>query len=239
MDGPRIAAIYNGLSGRGLFVPFRKGDPEGNRWVDNEPLFINWSTHSVDHLSSDKSARWQGCDYFFTDGIAWTRGANHVPIKAKWLDPGVMDVNAMKLRPISELILSTKSLLALMNSDIFSFFLKKFIAHTWMAQISDLRMMPVLIADKSQEAKLSRLAQTAIDCKRLTFSAGTLSNEQASFVRAVAQKLNGHAPSYLRPPAQQMLLVTAGDALAILELAVNWEAEKLYGVEGLGPFDEF
>ena len=27
--------------------------------------------------------------------------------------------------------------------------------------------------------------------------------------------------------------------LAGLELAVNWEAEKLYGVEGLGPFDEF
>jgi len=23
------------------------------------------------------------------------------------------------------------------------------------------------------------------------------------------------------------------------EVAVNWEAEKLYGVEGLGPFDEF
>ena len=28
-DGPRIATIYNGLSGRGQFVPFRKGDPEG------------------------------------------------------------------------------------------------------------------------------------------------------------------------------------------------------------------
>jgi hypothetical protein len=27
--------------------------------------------------------------------------------------------------------------------------------------------------------------------------------------------------------------------LAVLELAVNWDAEKLYGVEGLGPFDEF
>jgi hypothetical protein len=23
------------------------------------------------------------------------------------------------------------------------------------------------------------------------------------------------------------------------KLAVNWEAEKFYGVEGLGPFDEF
>jgi len=47
------------------------------------------------------------------------------------------------------------------------------------------------------------------------------------------------APAYLRPPAQRMLLQTAADGLAILELAVNWEAEKLYGVEGLGPFDEF
>ena len=27
--------------------------------------------------------------------------------------------------------------------------------------------------------------------------------------------------------------------MAVLELAVNWEAEKLYGVENMGPFDEF
>jgi hypothetical protein len=32
---------------------------------------------------------------------------------------------------------------------------------------------------------------------------------------------------------------TAADCLATIELAVNWEAEKLYGVEGAGPFDEF
>ena len=39
-DGPRIATVYNGLSGLGQFVAFRKGDPEGSRWVDNEPLYI-------------------------------------------------------------------------------------------------------------------------------------------------------------------------------------------------------
>jgi hypothetical protein len=38
---------------------------------------------------------------------------------------------------------------------------------------------------------------------------------------------------------KQLRLTTADDGLAILELAVNWEAEKLYGVEGFGPFDEF
>ena len=41
------------------------------------------------------------------------------------------------------------------------------------------------------------------------------------------------------PSAQLKLLHTAADCLAVLELAVNWEAEKLYGVEALGPFDEF
>jgi hypothetical protein len=37
----------------------------------------------------------------------------------------------------------------------------------------------------------------------------------------------------------ELYALTAADCLAVLELAVNWEAEKLYGVEGLGPFDEF
>lgn len=39
-DAPRIATIYNGLSGRGRWLPFRKGDPDGNRWLSNEFLFI-------------------------------------------------------------------------------------------------------------------------------------------------------------------------------------------------------
>jgi len=36
-----------------------------------------------------------------------------------------------------------------------------------------------------------------------------------------------------------MRLQTAANGLAVLALAVNWEAAKPYDVEGLGPFDEF
>jgi hypothetical protein len=53
------------------------------------------------------------------------------------------------------------------------------------------------------------------------------------------QALEKGAPAYLRPAAQRKLLATAADCLEVIELAVNWEAEKLYDVEGLGPFDEF
>jgi hypothetical protein len=35
------------------------------------------------------------------------------------------------------------------------------------------------------------------------------------------------------------LAVSPEDCLTILERAVSWRAEVLYGVEGEGPFDEF
>ncbi len=41
----------------------------------------------------------------------------------------------------------------------------------------------------------------------------------------------------LRPDAQEQLLAPLKSCLAVIELAVNREAEKLSGVEGLGPFD--
>ncbi|MCU0772344.1 MAG: Eco57I restriction-modification methylase domain-containing protein [Verrucomicrobia bacterium] len=238
-EAPRIATIYNGLCGHGRFVPFRKGDPAGNRWLDDEPLFIDWSSASVDFLSESPKARWQGQDYFFLPGVSWTRGANHVPIKAKLVEPAVMDVNAMKLSPMPKSGLSAEFVLAVFNSEVFSFFLKKFIAHTWMAQISDLRMMPLVMPTPAQTATLEQLARLAMEAKRLVFAGQSPPHALAAAVRALSDDLEQHAPSYLHPSAQRKLLATAADCLEVIELAVNWEAEALYGVTGLGPFDEF
>ena len=47
------------------------------------------------------------------------------------------------------------------------------------------------------------------------------------------------APAYLRPSAQGIMLEPPADCLEVIEKSVNRQAEKLYGVEGQGPFDEF
>jgi hypothetical protein len=243
-DAPRIATIYNGLRGRGLFVPFRKGDPEGNRWVDNEPLYIDWSENSVTWFFENSGRPESGmpvvrnAHLYFTQGITWTAVANHVAMKARLQEPCVFDADSMRLTPIANTV-SPLAFLALFNSDALSYFKMKFLKHTQKWEIGDLRQLPIVMPTKAQEKRMIELANAAIECKGLTFSGTALSNEQAAFIRSIALALNRHTPTYLRPPAQQMLLVTAADALGILELAVNWEAEKLYGVEGLGPFDEF
>ena len=37
---------------------------------------------------------------------------------------------------------------------------------------------------------------------------------------------------------KRKLLTTVSDCIEAIELAVNWSAERLYGVEGIGPFYE-
>jgi len=89
------------------------------------------------------------------------------------------------------------------------------------------------------EHRLTRLPQRALEVKRRMLAGEAPANELAVRVHRLSDKLPARVPDYLHPPAQQRLLGIADDCLAILEPAVNWEAEKLYGVEALGPFDEF
>jgi hypothetical protein len=150
-----------------------------------------------------------------------------------------MDVNAMKLSPLPSSKLTTEFFLALLNSNVFSFFLKRFLAHTWMAQISDIRMMPIVMPTEARAERMADLADLATSAKRAEFSNQPPSNLLVARTREISAELRAHAPAYLHPSAQRILLDTPRDCLAILENAVNWEAERLYGVEGLGPFDEF
>jgi Uncharacterized conserved protein len=237
-DAPRIATIYNGLSGRGLWVPFRKSDPEGNRWVDNEPLYIDWSRPSVEWLSTAREARWQGHNYFLTRGVSWTALANHAAMKARFQEPCVFDASSMRLTPLPD-VLDPLAFLALLNSNVVSFFKMKFIRHTQTWEIGDLRTLPIVMPTFEESDRLSELATWAIEAKRLLFASELPDQNMVRNVRLLNEELQEAAPEYLKPAAQLQLVRGADDVLRIIERAVNWEAEKLYGVEGLGPFDEF
>ena len=237
-DGPRIATIYNGLSGRGQFVAFRKGDPEGSRWIDNEPLYCEWTTTAVDWLSSSPLARWQGHKFFLKAGVTWSLHANHVPAKCRYQEPCVFDASSSRLTSILP-SLSVRAFVAIANSDVFSFFLKKFVKHNQDIEINDMRMMPIVIPTNSQHERLRELADLSIETKRVEFSNDSPSNELVARSRILGEELRQRAPDYLHPDAQDFLLSTPRHCLSVLESTINWEAEKLYGVEGFGPFDEF
>lgn len=102
-----------------------------------------------------------------------------------------------------------------------------------------MRMMPVVIPDAGRHAELSELATLAMEAKRHEFAGDVPSNTLVSRVREIGNRLRHEAPAYLRPSAQGLLMESPADCLEVIEAAVNLEAEKFYGVEGRGPFDEF
>ena len=236
-DAPRIATIYSGLAGRAQFVPFRKGDPDGNRWLDDEPLFVRWTREDVDYLSKSRDARWQGTRYFFTAGLTYNIHARGVLLKSKLLRDCVFDASASMLCPTTRAV-PAEHLLALFNSHVVSFYIKKFLNNTW-HEISDLRTIPLIVPTAAQTKRIKHLVTLAFRAKRHALDGTHPGDALNTAVRAVERELSAGAPTYLRPGAQLKLLATAADCLAILERAVSWEAERLYGVEGLGPFDEF
>jgi hypothetical protein len=236
-DAPRIATIYNGLDGKRVWVPFRKGDPEGNKWTDIEPLYIKWSIENVGWLSTSPEARWQGQNLFLTEGVTYTLLGNHVELKAKLQPKCVFDAGASRLTPIVKGI-SAYTFLAVLNSNIFSFIIRKFIKNTAAYEINDLRMAPFVIPSKDQATKLETLAKRAVEAKELTLRKQDPSIELIKYSRELVKEQQ-HAPKYLQPRPQLLLLDSSEECLHAIELAVQWEVEMLYGVEGTGPFEEF
>ena len=108
-----------------------------------------------------------------------------------------------------------------------------------MAQLNDIRQIPIVIPTPEQEAELAGLARQCMALKRAVFANESLGQELVAEVRDWAQRLTREAPPYLSPNAQLTFATDPIDCLVILERAVSWSAEKLYGVEGQGPFDEF
>lgn len=242
-EAKRQRIVQKGIEGVQTYVPFRKGDPEGNKWIDDEPLFINWSEENVKWFfeNSGKGAPnmpvLRNVFLYFTEGVSYTLLGNHTSLKAKLQPKCVFDAGASRLTSIYSPI-SAHCFLAILNSDLFSFIIKKFIKNTAAFEISDLRMAPIIIPDENQVPVIDTLAKRAIEVKELIFKKRQPPRDLVDFCQVLAENQKS-APEYLRPPKQLKLISTAEDCLNIIELAVHWAVEKLYGVEGHGPFSEF
>lgn len=51
------------------YVPYDKGDKDGNRWYLETPFAIAWSKENVRFLKTDPKARYQGYTFYFREGF--------------------------------------------------------------------------------------------------------------------------------------------------------------------------
>jgi hypothetical protein len=96
----------NGIKNKNSFVPYDKGDKDGNRWYLETPYYINWSEENIkdiksrSHLSGKGKSLWQNSQFYFREGFCWS-DIHTVLIKARLKGVSVHDVKSMSLYPVT------------------------------------------------------------------------------------------------------------------------------------------
>lgn len=139
-----------GIKGKRTYVPYDKGDKEGNRWYLETPYLIDWSEDSVAFLSIDERARWQGYNFFFRNGFCWTNvlNPNSTYFKCRLKDTTVNDVGSMSL--YDESGLGDKYFVLSLNSYLHFKVLREFFNNTVNIQMNDIRKLPIKIPSEKE-----------------------------------------------------------------------------------------
>ncbi len=177
--------IENGIDdNKRVYVPYDKGDKDGNRWYLETPYYLNWSREAVEFLVSNSGKSGGGMpvvrnkDYYFREGFCWT-DVNSIYLKARVKSKSVYDVLSMSLfSMIDENKITEKYIVALINSKFMSEFVQEFLNGTSHFQINDARKIPIIIPNKKQLSFVNNLVDDAIEIKKLQFS------EQISYEKA-------------------------------------------------------
>ena len=158
----------NGIdTSKNFYVPYDKGDKDGNRWYLETPFAIAWSKENVQFLKTDPRARYQGYTFYFREGFCWI-DVNSTYLKARLKGNGVFDVLSMSLFSMNQI--PDWYYVSLINSELISLYVDNFVNNTSHFQINDARQLPIVIPNLKILNKIEQLCKEAICLKKDSFS---------------------------------------------------------------------
>lgn len=168
--------MKSGISSQKVFVPYDKGDKEGNRWYLETPYVIDWSCKSVATLSSDPQARFQNTSFYFKEGFCYSDIKTFF-IRCRMKGVSVHDVKSMSLFPIVDDKFPYYYLITLINSHLTATIVYNFLNNTPSFQINDCRMLPIIVPTVAQLRECKELFDSALAIQK-KFFAGTITSDE-------------------------------------------------------------
>jgi len=155
----------NGIdTSKKYYVPYDKGDKDGNRWYLETPFAIAWSKENVRFLKTDPKARYQGYTFYFREGFCWS-DINTTFLKCRQKQKSINDVKSMSLYSLTDQV-PEYYIISLINSRFISFYVDDFVNNTQTFQINDARQLPIIIPSSEQMAMCKSLFDKAIWTKK-------------------------------------------------------------------------
>ena len=165
----------NGISEtKKYYVPYDKGDKDGNRWYLETPFAIAWSQKNVGFLKANSGKKGEGMpvirnpQFYFKEGFCWS-DINTTFLKCRKKQKSINDVKSMSLYSITEEV-PEYYFVCIINSIFMSYYVDDFVNNTQTFQINDARQLPIRIPTIDQLLYCNMLYNNAVKLKQSVFN---------------------------------------------------------------------
>jgi len=178
-----------GIAGKKTFVPYDKGDKDGNRWWAPTPYYIDWSRENVKFLKENSGQKGEGMPvvrnpkFYFREGFCWNNVLSDEKIKCRLKDKTVHSTEAMTFISIITEKANDRYLICLLNSSFLGNYRMDFINVSHHLTTGNAKEFPIIIPTQLQLKEFERIFNQAKGIREQKFS-GKMSESQ------VEEKLN-------------------------------------------------
>ena len=188
----------NGIENKKSFVPYDKGDKEGNKWYSPTVFAIDWNSNNVKFLKENSGKKGEGMpvfrnpQFYFKEGFSWNNvlNPNSEYIKARYKEISINDVASMSLYSLYENT-SSKYFLVLLNSYFLFYYLRIFINNTVNLQINDVRQLPIIIPNKKQLKQAEILFDRGKDIKEKRINNLISEEQEQKELKSLQEEVDG------------------------------------------------
>jgi methylase of polypeptide subunit release factors len=173
----------NGIDGDKTYVPYDKGDKEGNRWWAPTPYYIDWSRENIRFLKENSGKKGEGMpvvrnpQFYFKEGFCWNN-VTGTKIICRIKEKSVHSTEAMTFISLIPKMVSDKYLICLMNSSFFGLYKNTFLNITVHLTTGDAKEFPIIIPTPEQLKEFELIFDRAKGVQEEKFS-GKISEKEA------------------------------------------------------------
>ena len=152
------------------YVPYDKGDKDGNRWYLETPFAIAWSKENVRFLKTNSGKKGEGMpvvrnpQFYFREGFCWNNVLTTY-MKCKKKEKTVQSTESMSFFSCTEQT-PEYYLISIMNSRFAAFYVDNLVNSTSHCTTGDAKLIPIMIPTIEQLYECKRLFDKAFDLKR-------------------------------------------------------------------------
>jgi hypothetical protein len=165
----------NGINNKQrTYVPYDKGDKDGNRYYLETPYYIDWSFDNVKWLKDNAgkkergSSRYQNPQFYFKEGFCYS-DIKTFYIRSRLKGVSVHDVKSMSLFPLNEKV-PAFYLVSVLNSKLAAILVYNFLNNTPSFQINDCRSFPIVVPSNNQLESVKELFDKCVEIKKSYFN---------------------------------------------------------------------